>query len=386
VRICILTVGRVAFSTPHYHKEAAALKAAGHDVSVIAPCGEMEDVNDPTLNYLRIEVIPLVRGNFDSRFRKLLALPRLYRLARRVACDAYQVMEVPSLAVGVALKLATGRRLVYDCREDYPRALAVNTGLPVLSALLVPLFTAFENLLVLATDRCFVVSEALLDRFIRLGRPTSLLLNLPRLDFASGATHRGKYGRPFEFIYTGFPEERVAMEEMIEGLGLARGLGANARLTFLGTSPDHPRATTCTAIARRLGIEGDVRFLPEVGYLDVPKLLSAADAGLIVYRANDYTRRFAHSVKMFEYMAVGLPVVCSDFPNLVRPIQEAGCGLLVDPGNPESIALAMVMLVTHPDEARRMGRNARHAFVTKFNWEATEGAYVSAMEKLAKRP
>ena len=77
----------------------------------------------------------------------------------------------------------------------------------------------------------------------------------------------------------------------------------------------------------------------------------------------------AYSVKMFEYMAAGLPVVVSDFPLWRSIVEAADCGLLADPLNPEAIGQAMRQLADNPEEAVAMGKRGRQAIEDRFNWE-----------------
>ena len=78
----------------------------------------------------------------------------------------------------------------------------------------------------------------------------------------------------------------------------------------------------------------------------------------------------SYSTKMFEYMACGLPVVCSDFPLWERLVGDADCGVVVDPLDPPAVAAAIEQLWKDPDEARRLGENGRRAVLDRFNWEA----------------
>jgi glycosyltransferase involved in cell wall biosynthesis len=74
-------------------------------------------------------------------------------------------------------------------------------------------------------------------------------------------------------------------------------------------------------------------------------------------------------VKMFEYMAAGIPVIASAIP-LWRDIVEGNrCGVCVDPMDPAAIAAAIDALVLDPAAARAMGENGRRAIVGTYNWQ-----------------
>ena len=75
-------------------------------------------------------------------------------------------------------------------------------------------------------------------------------------------------------------------------------------------------------------------------------------------------------VKLYEYMTAGLPVIASDFPYWRRIVDEAGCGLLVDPKDPEAIADAIEWLWRNPEEAEEMGKRGREAVFARYNWRA----------------
>ena len=75
---------------------------------------------------------------------------------------------------------------------------------------------------------------------------------------------------------------------------------------------------------------------------------------------------------MFEYMSAGVPVIASHFPLWREIIEGNDCGLCVDPLDPAAIAKAIDYLVTHPQEAERMGRNGQRAVAEKYNWGIEE--------------
>ena len=72
---------------------------------------------------------------------------------------------------------------------------------------------------------------------------------------------------------------------------------------------------------------------------------------------------------MFEYMTAQLPVIASDFPYWNEIVDDAQCGVCVDPLKPEEIRKAIEYIIRHPDTAREMGASGKKAVFTKYNWE-----------------
>ena len=108
-----------------------------------------------------------------------------------------------------------------------------------------------------------------------------------------------------------------------------------------------------------------------LGRTDVARLLRGARAGLVLLHPEpNYLN--SQPVKLFEYMGAAIPVVASDFPVWRNVIESAGCGVLVNPLEPASIAAAIEYLCTHPNEAAQMGRRGRAAMEERYNWAREE--------------
>ena len=116
------------------------------------------------------------------------------------------------------------------------------------------------------------------------------------------------------------------------------------------------------------------QWVDELGWLDrvgVKTVLDRSVAGLVtLHPVINYID--ALPVKMFEYMAAGVPVIASHFPLWREIIEGNDCGLCIDPLDPAAIAKAIDYLVTHPQEAERMGRNGQRAVAEKYNWTLEE--------------
>jgi glycosyltransferase involved in cell wall biosynthesis len=113
-------------------------------------------------------------------------------------------------------------------------------------------------------------------------------------------------------------------------------------------------------------------------------LLLDARVGIVVLQPDTaYEKVF--STKLFEYLAAGLPVVCSDFPVWREVIERHDCVTFVDPRDPEAIARAVDRYANDPELLARHGANARRAAVEVFNWSSEESTLLDLYSDLLGR-
>ncbi len=75
----------------------------------------------------------------------------------------------------------------------------------------------------------------------------------------------------------------------------------------------------------------------------------------------------SYPTKMFEYMAIGLPQVTSDFPLYREVVEEDNAGICVNPGNAAEIAAAVLSILNDPAKAESMKQNGLKA-AKKYPW------------------
>jgi hypothetical protein len=127
-----------------------------------------------------------------------------------------------------------------------------------------------------------------------------------------------------------------------------------------------------------------IRFLGWQSRNCIVSLLAEVRMGLVLFHPAP-NHIDAQPNKLFEYMSAALPVIASDFPLWRRIIEGAGCGLLVDPLDPQAIANAIEYLLTHPSEAEAMGQRGREAVQKWYNWEPEAEKLVRFYDDLSAR-
>lgn len=120
-----------------------------------------------------------------------------------------------------------------------------------------------------------------------------------------------------------------------------------------------------------------IRYIGQVDREKVNELYGNSMVGMLLYQpANNHFE--AQPIKMFEYMAAGLPVIASDFPLWKKIIEQNKCGICVDCQNPTEVKDAIIVLLNNPEESERMGRRGRNAIEKTYNWN-TEGEKIISL-------
>ena len=205
--------------------------------------------------------------------------------------------------------------------------------------------------------------------------------NYPRIEELESLVCSEAAGkRDNSFLYVGMRITRArGAEEMVRAMGLLPS-DLDATLKLVG-GWDPP--TLQDSLSQIPGWDR-TEF---IGLLDRPEVareLHKARAGLVILHPEpNYLS--SQPVKLFEYMCAGIPVIVSDFPVWREIVEEAGCGLLVDPLNPQEIARAMEYLLTHPKEAEEMGQRGLKAVYESYNWANEERALLQIYGRLLER-
>jgi glycosyltransferase involved in cell wall biosynthesis len=162
----------------------------------------------------------------------------------------------------------------------------------------------------------------------------------------------------------------------------ARGV-STVEAVLAGDGPEAPRVRRAAE-----GLDG-VTFTGPVAHDAMPALLAAADVGVAPFDVSAHPPLalafFWSPLKVFEYMASGLPVVAPAIDGMRRIVGDGREGVLYDPSNPAALADALVQLADG-GARRRLGDAARARAVAEFSWAGHCARLAEAMEQaLARR-
>lgn len=358
-----------AFDTRVFHKISKSLAKSGYEVDLI-----IQHSKDEMIDGVNIVSLPVATKKSD-RITKVL--PRLFNKCIQYPNKTIFHLHDPELIpLGLVLKIF-GYKVIYDAHENTPEDFLTKEWFnPKISKLLSNGISFIEKIADKYLDAIVTTTSPISQRYENSN--LSEIRNYPILDDKYKRSVKSKVSKKDQVIYIGDITYRRGIREMITAMDMLNG-DVDAKLVLGGKfSPEN-------VLCEVKKIQGwhKCDFVGWLSLDQVWKNLAESKVGLVTIQP--YKSHFTQlPVKLFEYMAAGIPVVCSDFPMYRQIVDSCNCGLLVDPTSPQEIAEAITTLLKNPDKAQEMGKNGKKAIMDELNWESEANKLLNLYTSLTK--
>ncbi|MFC5547653.1 glycosyltransferase family 4 protein [Massilia aerilata] len=364
-----LTSAHPRYDTRIFVKQCRSLAARGHEVTLVVADGLGEERADG----VRILDVGRPGGRLE---RVLRTTGRMLRAALGLDADVYQLHDPELIPAGLRLK-RRGRQVVFDSHEDVPAQLLAKPYLNRFSRrVLSAAFAAYERRACRRFDGLIAATPFVRQRLAGINPNTVDVNNYPVLQEFDAAPDWDR--KAMEVCYVGSISAIRGIRELVRACELLR---TPARLSLVGSFSEAALEHELTGYPgwERVDAHG------HLGRAGVQRAMSRAMAGLVtLHPVVNYLD--ALPVKMFEYMAAGLPVIASRFPLWQEIVEGNDCGVCVDPHDPAAIAAAIDDFCRHPQKARLMGENGRRAVHARYNWRGEADKLLAFHDGLALSP
>lgn len=351
VRVCHVTCGHLPTDGRIFQRECCSL-AKKYEVSLIAP-----NTKDFEAEGVKVYGVSLPKG----RIKKLFHLRPILKKAVEVDADIYQFHEPELLPIGNKLR-KWGKKVIFDSHEDAPQQLAEKSWIPsVLRKPLSRLYATYEKRVLKRFDAIISVTPSIVDRLKKINPATFMVTNYP---IYSEMLDNRQFG-PF-VCFAGGISAQWMHDVVIDAL-----IDSEARYLLAGKIQDE---TYFTKLQQKQNWN-QVEFKGMLPHGEVWALMEQSSAGVAL---NDYVANVGYKMgslgntKLFEYMMAGIPVIATDFVLWKEIVEGYECGICANPHDVSAIRSAIQFLISHPDEARRMGDNGRKAVKDKYCWATQE--------------
>jgi len=330
---------------------------------------KIEDVDGVKFVWLRTP--PYQHNNWRRVQNMVTFMLRVWRLGKRLP-KLIPEMEEPDVIIGSSAHLLAvlaayfiakhfRAKFVMEVRDLWPQAIielgklsAGNPLVQLLRILVKFLYRRAERIIILGPQMAEYIAACGIGREKIVWIPNGIDISV--FDRLSGEpSAKSSYPSCFSVLYLGAHSESNALDVAIKAADIVRKQGyGNIRFVFIG---DGPSKENLIQLVESLKLE-NVCFRSSVPKTEVPKVLGEADV-LLLTKHPTFKSYSGSILKLFDYMAAAKPIVYSA-KTAYDPIETVGCGFIVDPGDPQALADAVIKLYQMPKEEREaIGRRGR---------------------------
>lgn len=366
-KICHLTVAHGRYDARIFKRECRSLSKGGYEVILL--CGD----NKPDEIIDGVKIVSWT-GKCFSKCQRVMILLNPCILAKKALeydADIYQFHDIELIRLGLYIQ-QRGKKVIFDSHENWKAYIEGLNFLPSWGAkMLARQLVCFYRKYLKRFSAVFTVSPNMVTNLKQYTNRVYFVPNYPVV--------KNMYNLNFKvsnnFIYAGTVYDMSNQIQILKALESVQ----EANYTIVGKMNGALKA--CLS---KMPAANRVVFVDWVPEKELNEYYSEAIAGIVIF---DYVGICCYeegqlgSNKIFEYMMMGLPVICTDFllwKELI--IDKYNCGICVPPQNEDAIIQAMQYIIDHKEEAFQMGRNGQKAVVEEFNWSRYEQEFMQRYE------
>lgn len=367
LHVCILTTAHPVDDVRVRHKFAQTFQNAGFRVSWAGPGHAFFDPSATSLEGIEFHFAPPIRTKRD----RLLAGRRTHKAASKLEpVDVFYAPDPDAIPIALALAKQHHAKVIFDIHEQFHGAMLdrwlPRRGFPLVRKLVLKRIQR----LCAQCDLVLAVNQSLLEAYLQGSAQGLVVRSCAPAWFADGPPAVVcPNDRPFTIMHGKCALARGTLP-VLEALAKLPGGSTGMRVVmFCGSAPEKDRqAQAVVESSRQLGVTSALDLRSGVPMQDMPGILRSCDVGLIAYGRGLGAESLPN--RLFEYMALGLPVIAPTYSiEIAKILREEACGLLADFEDPDSIAQALHTMYHNQEECRTMGQRAREAFLKRHNWD-----------------
>ena len=271
----------------------------------------------------------------------------------------------PELLPSMIFLKFIGKRIIFDMHENFPLQILTKTYLPkFVRIVLSKVMQFFQNISFYFIPVIF--SEFSYGKYFPTIREKETILNYPLKNEVLSI--KAEKLNEFTIGYMGSVTIERGALIMLEAVSRLRKQGESINILFVGPLDNNIKEHSICIEAIKNGwaiFKG--RLKPREGWF----LMSQCHIGMAVLK-NSPNFVESYPTKLFEYMLLNIPIITSNFPLYKEIMDDAECGIVVNPNSNIEICDAILEIKNSKKKRMLMGYNGKKAAIEKYSWETSE--------------
>ncbi len=368
-KVCHLTSAHKSQDVRILKKQCTSLAKAGYDVYLVASGESYEE------NGVKVVGVGEIGGGRLKRMTQMTN--RVYKKALELDCDIYQLHDPELLPYATRLK-KKNKKVIFDSHENYALQIQQKKYLPLVFR------KAISESYVFYSQKIFKKIDGLI--FPCLENGINIFENKCKRVFLIGNEPMANElcGNEFDYseksgntvCYVGALSYNRGAKHVVEACEISKA----DKLILAGTFDSKELQAELTQ-TNKFGV---VDFRGRCNRDQVIEVLASSSIGMAtLLNSGQYNKYDNFATKVYEYMAMGLPVIISDYAFSRKVNEQYNFAILVEPENIQEIANAINYLLENPEIAKQMGQNGRRAVEEEYNWATQEKKLLTLYKELS---
>uniref|UniRef100_A0A7C5V0W0 Glycosyltransferase n=1 Tax=Caldicellulosiruptor owensensis TaxID=55205 RepID=A0A7C5V0W0_9FIRM len=319
----------------------------------------------------QIKIFGLPKLPRSKRYKNYL---KIIKIVKEFKPDIIHFHDPDLLILSLYFKFLLKKKVIYDIHEDYQLAFKDRRYFPEPFSTMFSIFFNFvEKNISKLLDGVVTVTEDIYTKFNCKNK--EVIKNYPVIDTFPEEKNAPLDGT-LNLIYIGSVSQSRGITNLILAVKSLHEL--DIRLDIVGPAENQKYFEEIKKYEDK-----KIKIWGRAPKKDIPGILKNAHVGFVTLLP---LSRYKTSLplKLFEYMAAKVAVVASNFELWRRIVEEADCGVLVDPTDIQSICQAILFFYNNRDQVIKKGLNGYKAFMEKYNWEKEEKKLFQFYERIVE--
>ena len=330
MKACHLSSVHQRYDTRVFFKECVTLQKNGYNTHLVIADGfgdetkydvKIIDVGKPTNRFSRIFVTTI----------------KVFLKAKKIDADIYHFHD-PELAPICLLFRLLGKPVIFDVHENIGEQFKNKHWLSPVFANFFSFLFSFLNI-IFTKSFSIIIAESSYSQIYKNQNSKhkfEAILNFPELQFFEQFKNLNRTGN--EFFYIGVISNDRGLDTILDALNILHYKKYEFKMHFIGRVLDEIDWTKYNTIKEKIVFYGRMNL--DEGYVISSKCI----AGLAVLKPiGNYIG--SYPTKVFEYMAIGLPIITSNFALYKNIIKENNVGWCIDPYSHADLAEVMMNIL-----------------------------------------
>lgn len=338
-----------------FYRECVGLHKKGFDIYLIV------SDNLGNENFEGIKVLDI--GRKKSRLANFFyCYGKIPNIIKEISPGIVHLHDPELLFLGSKISSINDIEVVFDIHENVSSQILDKPYLPKISRKpLSIIYAMIENLLI-KNFHLVLAENSYESKYQKKGKSCITVLNMPDIEHFEPYVSNNRKG--VGLFYIGGISEDRGLYVVLDALRLLKRRKVDFYMHYIG-----PISENMLNGLDLSEIRGNINFYGRMDSKKGFELSKDCVVGLSILKPiKNYIE--SYSTKIFEYMAIGLPVITSNFPLYKNVVEKHECGFCVEPDSSESLANKIETLLNDKELVFKMGTNGINAVRSKFNWSS----------------